>query len=259
MDLPGQDTVCEHCGAHQSTDLDICIICGNDRGPSPAVVPVTAQAPVPPPAAHQMMVPRAPVPRTRMYMGLIVGVIGLLLAVVAIASISWFVIEDTEEASGIYLGLREVEYRIANGDVVINDYRRSYADFERDMGGELEVSGVAGVTFWLLVIGLTLAGMFILFVLLALIGMFRGATEWLPVVTGVVAGLLIVVAASYFGATYQDALEGDMDVNLDESEDSDHGLGGVWYMALFGGIMVLLGAILTIGRSPISPRPEQMR
>jgi uncharacterized membrane protein len=89
--------------------------------------------------------------------------------------------------------------------------------------------------------------------------MFRGAAEWLPVMTGFIAGVLIVVAAAYFGAAYQDALEEDMGSDLDESEDSDHGLGGVWYMALFGGIMVLLGAILTMGRSRISPGPEPMR
>jgi hypothetical protein len=36
-----------------------------------------------------------------------------------------------------------------------------------------------------------------------------------------------------------------MDVKLADQENTDYGLGGPWYLALFGGIMLLLGAFLT--------------
>jgi uncharacterized membrane protein len=119
--------------------------------------------------------------------------------------------------------------------------------------------GVAGFTFWSMVIGLALAALFVLFALLAMIGMFRGGLTWLPVLTGIVAGLLLIVAAAYFGAAFQGALEEDMDVKLADQENTDYGLGGPWYLALFGGILLLLGALLTKVQSPGSSQTYPMR
>ncbi len=189
-------------------------------------------------------------------MGLILGAIGLILAVVAIASIGWFVIESTDDASGVYCGLREIEYRYANGQQVTYDYSRSYAMLEEEMNRDLDMRGVASGTFWLLVIGLSLAGTFLLFALLSLVGVFRGASAWLPMLTGFIAGIMIILAASYFGIAFQDAMENDFDQELTESEDTDHGLGGVWYLALVGGILVLLGSLLTLVR-PQAPAQAQ--
>jgi uncharacterized membrane protein len=260
LDQPGQDSVCEHCGAQQSTDLDICIICGLDRG-IPTVKPMAPDqaAPKVPMQPPEMMAPPPPVPKARISIGLIIGVIGFMLAVIAIASMSWFVIESTDGDFGVFCGLREIETRYDNNELANNEYSRTYIQMEEEMGNELDMRGVAGASFWLLVIGLTLAGMFILFALLSLIGVFRGITVWLPMLTGLVAGLLIIIAASYFGAAFQDALEKDLDTELVDSEDTDHGLGGSWYMALFGGIMILMAAFLVMVRPVPYPSMEPMR
>jgi hypothetical protein len=207
----------------------------------------------------RMLAPPPPVSKGRISIGLLIGTIGLLLAVIAIASIGWFVIESTLDDYGVYCGLRGIEYSYNNNDLAINEYTRTYAQLEEEMGGELDMRGVAGASFWLLVIGLSLAGMFVLFALLSLIGMFRGIAAWLPMLTGLVAGLFIIIAASYFGAAFQDTLEKDLDMELVDSEDTDHGLGGAWYMALFGGILILIGALLVMVRPVPSPSMEPMR
>lgn len=247
--------VCVHCGAPVHGDLDFCVQCGFDprAGPGASHAAPRPAASAPP---ARMAAPPVVVPKGRVSMGLILGAIGLILAVVAIASIGWFVIESTDDASGVYCGLRGIEYRYANGQQVTYDYSRSYAMLEEEMNRDLDMRGVAGASFWLLVIGLSLAGMFLLFALLSLVGVFRGATAWLPMLTGLIAGIMIVLAASYFGIAFQDAMENDFEQELAESEDTDHGLGGVWYLALFGGILVLMGSLLTYVRPPA---PVQMQ
>jgi uncharacterized membrane protein len=195
-----------------------------------------------------------------MTLGLIIGVVGLILAVVAIASMSWFVVESTEDVSDVLFGLREIEFKYEEWDGSTGEYTRSYAQLEEDMQDEeLKTRGVAGFTFWSLVIGLTLAGVFVLLALLAMIGIFRGKLTWLPVLTGMVAGVLLIIAAAYFGAVFQDALEEDMDVNLADQENTDYGLGGPWYLALFGGIMLLLGSFLTKVQSAAPVQTYPMR
>jgi uncharacterized membrane protein len=184
--------------------------------------------------------------RGRITLGLLIGVVGLILAVTAIASMSWFVVESTEDVSDVLFGLREMEFKYEDWDGSTGEYTRSYVELEEELQDEeLKMRGVAGFTFWTLVVGLVLAAMFVLFTLLAMIGMFRGTLSWLPILTGLISGLLLIVAASYFGAAFQGALEEDMDVKLADQENTDYGLGGPWYLALFGGILLLFGALLT--------------
>ena len=260
MDQYGQDIVCEHCGTHLSVDLDFCLECGKDRGTGPAGSPTAPDIPpageAPPPA---MMAPPVAVPRGRMSVGTVLGVIGLVLAVVAIASISWFVGDSTDGDVSMSFGLREIEIKYDDGSAT-EEQRETYATLERQMGGEeLKMDDVAHATFWLLVVGLILAALFILFALFALIGMFRGSASWLPILTGMVAGLLLVIAAAYFGISFQDSLEEDFDISLADQEDAEYGLGAVWYLALFGGILVLCGALLTKAPTAHYGRMEPMR
>jgi uncharacterized membrane protein len=194
-----------------------------------------------------------------MMLGLIIGVVGLIMAVVAIASMSWFVVESTEDVSDVLFGLRQIEFKYEDWDGSTAEYTRSYAQFEEEMRQELGMRGVTAVTFWILVIGLSLATMFVLFALLAMIGVFRGTYTWLPVLTGMIAGVLVIIAAAYFGAAFQDALEEDLDVELADQENTDYGLGGVWYLALFGGILLLFGAFLSKVQVTVPDQQYPMR
>jgi uncharacterized membrane protein len=182
--------------------------------------------------------------RGRVSVGLTLAAIGLILAVVAVASLSWFMIEEEEGNTSMRLGLREIEIKYTY-DGQSNEQTESYKTLESQMGGELKSDDVASNTWWLIIIGLTLAGLFLLFALLALIGMFRGATTWLPVVFGLVAGILLVVAGAYFGITFQSTLEDDMDQKLADQEGTDYGLGAAFYMATIGGVLILVGGLLT--------------
>lgn len=265
MHPPDEDIVCENCGAHLSVDLDFCLECGADRrgqpSGSPPKAPTSGPAPVPqtlPPGAPPATMMPVVMNRGRLSLGLVLGVIGLILAIIAIASLSWFAGEDLEGDAGMRFGLKEVELKYEGGGQT-SEQKESYKTLEAQMGGELTMDDVAGSTWWVLLVGLTLAGLFVLFALLTLIGVFRGSITLLPVLTGLVAGVLIVVAASYFGIAFQSALEEDFDVKLSELEDAKYGLGYSWYMALFGGILVLLGALLTYSRPGPSGQMYPMR
>ncbi|NIP37256.1 MAG: hypothetical protein GWN12_20645, partial [Thermoplasmata archaeon] len=225
--------------------------------PQPPQIPPAGAPPSQMPASRAPPM-AAPVPRGRITIGVLMGAVGLVLAVVAIASISWFVVEDLEGTTTMKFGLREIEIRFEGFGETVEE-RETYATLQNQMGGELKMDNVAHSTFWLLLVGLILAALFILFGLFAAIGMFRGFLTWMPLLTGLVAGILIVIAASYFGIAFQDAMEEDIDQNLADQEDAKYGLGGVWYLALFGGILVLLGALMTKAPTAVYSQTEPMR
>ena len=169
MFQPQEDIVCKACGATISVDMGFCPECGADlrEGPSgaPPTGPVTQpmQPPMvprggeplarPPPAVPSTL---GAIPRGRISVGLLLGVLGLVLAVVAIASISWFVVEMVDGESTMRFGLREVEMEF---DILesTSEERESYQTLESQVGMDLEMDDVAGNTWWLLVVGLTLA------------------------------------------------------------------------------------------------------
>ncbi len=261
MPPPGQEVICASCGAHLNVDLDFCLECGADRRAQPTgqapSAPASGPAPVhPAPRAEAPPQPVMPVVanRGRISLGLVLGVIGLILAVVGIASLSWFMIEEQEADTTMRLGLKEIEMKYGS-----SEQKESYKTLENQLGGDLKSDDVAGTTWWLLVIGLTLAGLFLLFAFLALIGVFRGSITWLPVVFGLVAGILVVVGAAYFGISFQSALEEDMDEKLADQEGTDYGLGAAFYMAIVGGVLILLGALFTKAQTSPSGQIYPMR
>jgi len=193
----------------------------------------------------------------RVLLGATLGIVGLILVLVALLSISWFVIEneDTGYDTRMEYGLREVhfEYNIMGES---DDITRTYAGWEEEAGLELESGKVAGRTWSLLLTGAILAAIFVLLALVSLIGMFRGGMTWLPIILGVVAGILLLVAVVYFGIAYQSALEDDMDMKLSELDNASYGMGSMFYVALAGGVLVLIGALMSkVPSVPAVPGP----
>jgi len=278
---------CTNCGAAISPEMAFCPDCGGDlaaqrtapptgtggmgiggtqvspqeqsgTGTTPpweggAVPPATA--PVAPPVTGV----GPAVPRKRIGLGLGLAVACLVLVVVAIASMTWFTVEDDDGEASMTFGLQELELTMTVlGETVESE--GTYEELEADEG-EMTMDEVAGTTWWLLLAGLVVTGLFILFGLLALVGVFRGATGWIPVVSGLAAGILVLVAVSYFAFGFQPALEEDIGVELEEGEGVSYGLGAMWYLALAGGVLAILGGLLakpaSAAPAPVPP-PVQM-
>lgn len=189
-------------------------------------------------------------------MGVVIGTIGLILAIIGIATISWFVVETTEGSSTMTMGLKELEVKF-DDEFDTFEQRDSYSALESVFGSDMTMDDVAGSTWWVLLVGIILGGFFALLALLVLIGALRGSLTWMPVVIGVIGGILIVVAAAYFGVGFQPALEDDIDQKLSDAEDTDYGLGSSWYMTIIGGVLLLVGALMSKAPSAI-PVPNQL-
>jgi uncharacterized membrane protein len=182
----------------------------------------------------------------RLSLGLLIALIGLILVVSALASVSWFVIEVDEGEYNMTqrYGLKEVEVSTEGFGEPMEE-TVSYSELTQEMEDQLKTDDVVRNTWWTLLMGLIIAAFFILFAFLALIGIVRGTITWVPLLTGLVAGILVVIAASYFAIAFQPSLEEDMDTELTETEGSSFGIGAMWYLCLVGGILILLSSFLT--------------
>ncbi|UCC93929.1 MAG: hypothetical protein JSW25_04490, partial [Thermoplasmata archaeon] len=229
------------CGTTIPAGMAFCPQCGADRAGN--VAPPQGQPAYPP-----STVPMGPVPfpRMRISMGLLIALLGLILVVTAMAMFSWFVIEISEEGYDMTqrFGLRKLEITSEGFGEPIKE-TASYTELTQEMEDQIVTDDVVRNTWWTLLMGVIVAAFFILFAFLALLGIVRGTVTWVPVLTGLVAGILIVVATSYFAIAFQDALEEDMGQELTETEGSSFGIGAAWYLALVGGILILLSALLT--------------
>ncbi len=257
---------CTGCGAPVSSDLPFCQNCGGDLSQQAATAPPVAgpqqgapppghqgpppappMAPPPPHTQPPWPVPVGPaIPKMRVLLGATLGIVGLILVLVALLSHSWFVIESdqSEYDTRMEYGLREIhlEYILLGETEEITE---TYDTWGEEAGKELDSGKVAGRTWSLLLTGAILAAIFVLLALVSLIGMFRGGMTWLPILLGVVAGILLLVAVVYFGIAYQSALEEDVNMKLDDLENSSHGMGSMFYLALAGGVLVMMGALMS--------------
>lgn len=266
---PGEaNRYCTNCGADVSSELPFCRNCGSDLSrqvaPPPGPPPAPPVAPPGPYPRSLHPVPAGPViPKMRVSLGAVLGIAGAIMVLVALLSPSWFVIEsdESEYDTRMEYGLREIhlEYKLLGDSEEITE---TYDGWGEEEGKELESGKVAGRTWSILLTGAILAAIFVLLALVSLVGMFRGGMTWLPIILGAVAGILLLVAVVYFGVAFQSALEEDVGMKLEDLANSSHGMGSMFYLALAGGVLVLVGALMSkVPGTPAVPGgpPDAMR
>jgi hypothetical protein len=180
-----------------------------------------------------------PIPKGRIAVGGVLGIVGLILAIIGLVSVGWytFEIEDIFPMEASY-GLSEVEISLAG----LGTERASY---DEAMGNESSAAmDSATNTKWILVGGIIIVAIFIVLAFVAIFGFLRGSMTWLPVFIGIAAGFVILIASIYFAFTFEAGIEEDSGTSIDEVS-SNAGLGLMWILVLVAGILVIIGGGLT--------------
>jgi hypothetical protein len=196
----------------------------------------------------------------RVLAGSILPIITIVLIAIGLMTTQWYVLSDeatlewfgvtTEMEIDLEYGLDEGEYYIAttvDGEKDTMEGEIDYADV--DDPDEAKYIDYARTTKMLMIVGIVLTATFIAFGIVAGLGLLSrmGAVgRFLPMVVGLVAFAVLLIGLLYFSSNFGGQVEEDYDYAYGKMPGTAH-VGGSWYFALVGAILMLVGSLLTVG------------
>lgn len=185
-------------------------------------------------------------PKARLMTAMTLGVVALVISLIALVMVGWYTI-DVDDEGGLLsykssYGLSKVKTEIAGATV-----EEDYGELEKEatsQGDKLESIDKAKGTKYLLLFGFVLIIIFIILTIMATRGLLEWGVTWAPVVMGIIAGVMLFIAAVYFAGQFPVGLENDTGIDTDKYG----GLGAAWYLVLVSGALAIVGA--SISKAP---------
>ena len=185
----------------------------------------------------------------RVVVGATMGLLAVVLVLVSMFTVGWYKVSYEEVIPGeeldleFNMGLSKVRAGIT-GETEEEEYEDNTAMKE-----------VGSTTMVLLVVGLVFAIMFLILGSIGALGVGGDTMHIVPMLTGLVAGVILLVATVYFAAAFPDAFDEDTGVTAEDIQ-LDRTVSYSFLMALFGAILCLLGGVMTFQRlSPVPAMP----
>ena len=201
----------------------------------------------------------------RVLIGSILPILSIVFIIIGMMTTQWYVLSDestlnwmgvtTEMEFDLDYGLTKAKFYImmdVDGTTNTLEDEVEYKDVDND--DSVEYIGYAKTTRMLMFIGIAIIAAFTAFGIVAGVGLLASMGtigRFLPMVIGLVAFALLLVGLLYFASNFGAQIEEDFDYAYGEMPDSA-GVGGSWYMVLVGAILLLVGALLTIGPKAVA-------
>lgn len=174
----------------------------------------------------------------RPVLGSVLGIVALVLVLVSLFSYGWYKITYEEEFFGV----------TADMSFSLNEVRVEVGDETEDTELTDEMGELSDATMTLLIVGLSIAIVFIIFGFLGAFGVVGGKLRFIPMLIGLIAGIIIVIAAMYYATGFADAFKHDSGLSEEELDVFDMSMGSSMFLALIGGIICIVGAVMTMQR-----------
>ncbi len=171
-------------------------------------------------------------------LGSVLGIVAIVLVLVSMFSFGWYKATYEEEFFGL----------TADMSFSLGEVRVEMGDEKEDTELDDDLGKLSDATMTLLILGLVMASVFLILGILGAFGVGGGMLRLVPMVIGLIAGIIVVVAAVYYAVGFMGAFEHDTGLSEGDIEGFQMSVGYSVYLALFGGILCIAGAVMTVQR-----------